>query len=77
MHKQIYVIESYVNIGPVTLIDPHHTSSQQTRSVYKLDVGHANKTPYVSTVPNSSYSGNEQPSNSFCDFSFMETKYSF
>ena len=73
LNIQIYIIESYVNIGPVTLIDPDHTSSQQTRPVYKLDVGHANETPYISTVPKSSYSGNEQPSH----FSFTETKYSF
>lgn len=38
LNIQIYIVESYVNIGPVTLIELHHTaSSQQTGPVYKLN----------------------------------------
>ena len=54
LNIQIYIVESHVNIGQVTLIEPHHTSSQQTGPVYKLCRGLVNEVHYVST-----YSGNE------------------
>ena len=62
LNIQIYIIESNVNFGQVTLIQPHHPSQQQPRTIY---IGHVDEIHYVSTVPNSSCSGNEHCNNKY------------
>ena len=62
LNIQIYIIESNVNFGRVTLIQPHHLSQQQPRTIY---IGHVDEIHYVSTVPNSSCSGNEHCNNKY------------
>lgn len=69
LNIQIYIVESHVNFGPVTLIQPHHSSQQQPRIIY---IGHVNEVHYVSTVPNSSCSGNEHYNNNYYDFNSTE-----
>ena len=62
LNIQIYIVESHVNFGQVTFIQPHHSSQQQRRKIY---IGHVNEVHYVSTVPNSSCSGNEHYNNMY------------
>ena len=66
LNTQIYIVESHVNFGPVTLIESHHSSSQQPKAMH---IGHVKEVCYVSTVPNSSYSGNKHHNSSYCDSS--------
>ena len=49
-------------IKRITLIQPHHPSQQQPRTIY---IGHVDEIHYVSTVPNSSCSGNEHCNNKY------------
>ena len=44
------------------MIQPHHPSQQQPRTIY---IGHVDEIHYVSTVPNSSCSGNEHCNNKY------------
>ena len=70
LNIQIYIVESHINFGQATLIEPRHSSSQQPRTIY---IGHVNEVHYVSTIPNSSYSGNEHSYRSHnSDFNFTE-----
>ena len=65
LNIQIYIVESHVNFGQVTLIQPHHSSQHPRRTIY---IGHVNEVHYVSTVPNSSCSRIEHYSSNCYDF---------
>lgn len=67
LNIEIYIVESHANFGQVTLIQPHHSSQQQPRTIY---IGHVNEVHYVSTVPNSSCSGNEHYNSKYMYYDF-------
>lgn len=66
---QIYIVESHLNFGAVTLIEPYHSLQQQPRTIY---VGHVNEVHYESTVPSISCSGNEHHNNDYSVLNFRE-----
>ena len=59
----MYAVESREKIGPVT--------GRATEPVCKLYIGHVDKVRYVSTVPNGSYSVNEQQNASFTEHNVL------